>query len=41
MTAPRYGGGGLLQIKGRAQPEAEISKRVPSENDPDLGHVRR
>lgn len=32
MTAPRYGEGeGLLWIKGRAEPEAETSVRVQSE----------
>lgn len=36
MTIPRYGmGESLLQIKERAQPEAETSERVQSSHDPE------
>lgn len=42
MTAPRYGGGALLQINGRAQPGAGTSEKVQSGRDhTELGHVGR
>lgn len=42
MTVPRYGRGEiLLQIKGRAQLDADTSKRVQKEHDQtELGHVK-
>jgi hypothetical protein len=40
MTAPRYGGEGLLKIRERAR-SRETSGRVQSKRDPELGHVRR
>jgi hypothetical protein len=33
----RYGGGGLLSIKGRTETEEETSGKIQS---PELGHVR-